>query len=86
MRLKVSFFVWRYDDMPMYCGWIFANQEDGPLLESLGVVLGFYDYEFEGFEECQVSQKTLTDLLPYWGEFVWHFKPATDSLPQQNAA
>ncbi len=73
--------------MLMYCGWICADQEDGPLLESLGVNLGFYDDQFGGFEECRVSQKTLTDLDPYWGDlFVWHFKPAETSAPQQSAA
>jgi len=69
-----------------YYGWICADQEDGPLLESLGVNLGFYDHDFGGFEECRVSQKTLTDLDPYWGHFVWLFKPSENSAPQKSAA
>jgi hypothetical protein len=67
-------------------GWIAANKEDAPLLESLGVKLGFYDDQFGGFEECQVCQRTLTKLLPYWGEFVWHFKPAGKTISQRSAA
>jgi hypothetical protein len=61
--------------MSILSGWISANLEDGPLLESLGVELGAYDELFEGFEECRVCEETVNRLRPYWGQFVWHFKP-----------
>ena len=72
--------------MSMSCGWISANLEDGPLLESLGVELGDYDTLFEGFEECRVCDETVSKLLPYWGRFVWHFKPMEVFTPSQQAA
>ena len=72
--------------MSMSCGWISANVEDGPLLESLGVELGAYDELFEGFEECHVCEETVNRLDPYWGRFVWHFKPLEGMMSTQNAA
>ena len=55
------------------------------VLESLGVELGAYDELFEGFEECRVCEETVDRLNPYWGRFVWHFKPI-DVMPARNAA
>ncbi|HYJ88183.1 MAG TPA: hypothetical protein VEW46_19115 [Pyrinomonadaceae bacterium] len=71
--------------MPMFSGWIHASQEDGPLLESLGVVLGFYDDQFEGFEDCSLGEKALANLHPFWGQFIWHFKPVENLIPQSAA-
>jgi hypothetical protein len=68
--------------MPMLSGWISANPEDAKLLESLGVALGSYDDQFEGFEECLVSEQALVNLKPYWGDkFVWHFIPVAGGAP-----
>ena len=67
-------------------GWISADLKDGPLLESLGVELGAYDELFEGFEECRVCEETVNKLLPYWGRFVWHFKPLEVFTPAPKSA
>jgi ketosteroid isomerase-like protein len=69
-----------------FCGWINANLEDGPLLEFLGVKLGTYDELFGGFEECRASEEIIHRLRPYWGRFVWHFKPLDVFIPSQRAA
>lgn len=71
--------------MSISCGWISASLADGPLLESLGVELGAYDELFESFEECRVRDETVNKLLPYWGRFVWHFKPIEAFEPSPNA-
>lgn len=72
--------------MSKFCGWIMASKEDQLLLETLGVELGYYDEQFEGFEECHVRAEALANLEPYWGMFIWCFKPAVNILPQQQNA
>lgn len=70
----------------MFSGWISADLEAKPLLEFLGVELGAYDDLFGGFEECRVCEETINRLRPYWGRFVWHFKPLDVFIPSQRAA
>jgi hypothetical protein len=60
-------------------GWICADLKDAALLESMGFVLGEYDYMFGTFENCVASETALAHLSPRWGEFVWDLKPVEAS-------
>lgn len=62
----------------MYIGWIFIPEESNiKKLEDAGVVLGEYNAETRYYEDCFVSEETLTKIEPLWGEYVWGLEKVT---------
>jgi hypothetical protein len=47
--------------------WIIAQEDEGPLLSTLGVILG--PYVDDEFTDCTITD--FPKLDPYWGSFIW---------------
>jgi len=58
-------------------GWIMADLEDKTHLESLGVVVGEYNYKLKSFWNCKVSEENMERLDPYWGRYYWFLELST---------
>lgn len=55
--------------------WILINpknwENDRELLESLGVIVGWYNRALGGYTGCIISKSAWQKLDKYWGRFYW---------------
>lgn len=65
----------------MYYGWISVeNYEDKNILQSLGIIVGWYSESVKLFGDCQVPSKALKTLDQYWGKFYWGLDKVSDEM------
>jgi len=64
----------------MYYGWISGEYEDRNILYSLGISFSHYAHSIKTFQDCEVPEKALNQLDPYWGRLYWGLDKVKDEM------
>ena len=67
--------------MKIYRGWISGAKDDAPILKELGVELGPWVEELDGWTPCDVTPAALRHLDRMWGRFIWGLEVVEKEKP-----